>query len=168
MILRIRSLNKAQKGGSSLCFTISGASAVWAEQLSSLPPYSLPFLLFLPLSSSPCFLYLLLFFLHMGIPAWHLREARLRVIQGSKRPGWKLPLLLMAMPDTAHFHCTLLIKAVTGQIRFKERRHRPHLSTGIYAQVNPYTNININVYIKVSGKFWICANMYKFAINMKH
>lgn len=105
----------------------------------------------------------------MGIPAWHLREASLRVIQGSKRPGWKLPLLLTAMPDTARFHCTLLIKAVTGQVTFKERRHRPHLSIGIYAQLNPCTNIiNIKVYIKFSGKFWICANMCKFTINMKH
>lgn len=90
----------------------------------------------------------------MGIPAWHLREARLRVIQGSKRPGWKLPLLLTVMTDTAQLHCTLLIKAVTGQVRFKERGNRPHLSIGIYAQLNPYTNIiNINVHIKVSGKF---------------
>ena len=90
----------------------------------------------------------------MGIPAWHLREARLRVIQDSKRPGWKLPLLLTVMTDTAHFHCTLLIKAVTGQVRFKERGHRPLLSIGIYTKLNPYTNIiNINAYIKVSGKF---------------
>lgn len=73
-------------------------------------------------------------------------------------------VLLTVMPNTETVSLPL-VKAVTGQLRFKEGTQ----TLPFNGNMLPYLILHdINSNIRVLGKFWVCASMYKIAINLKH